>query len=84
MVRAVLENGKIRPLTSLPEDWSEGQKLLIEVEARESSEEITAWSREIEKAARAIPDEDHARFLEALDEQKRASKEQVRRHMGLA
>ncbi len=83
MVRAVLENGKIRPLTSLPADWSEGQKLLIEVEAREGPEEIAAWAREIEEAARAIPDDDHARFLEALGEQKRASKEQVRRQMGL-
>ncbi len=84
MVRAVLENGKIRPLTSLPSDWSEGQRLLIEVEARENPEDIAVWAREIEEAARAIPDEDHARFLEALDQQKRDSKEQVRRQMGLS
>ncbi len=84
MVRAVLEKGKIRPLTPLPADWNEGQKLLVNVAAGDSVEDISAWAREIEVAARAIPDEDHARFLEALDEQRRASKEQVRRQMGLS
>ncbi len=83
MVKAVLENGKIRPLTPLPADWSDGQKLLIDIEIGESSEEISAWAREIEEAARAIPDEDHAKFLEALATQRSASKEQVRRQMGL-
>ncbi len=82
MVRAVLEKGRIRPLSPLPDDWSEGQKLLIQVEA-ESPEEIAAWAQEIEAAARAIPDEDHIRFLEALDEQKRFSKELVRKQMRL-
>ncbi len=83
MVRAVLEKGRIRPLTPLPADWSEGQELRVDVAAGDSIEEISAWAQEIDEAARAIPDEDHARFLEALEEQRRASKEQVRRQMGL-
>jgi hypothetical protein len=45
--------------------------------------ENAAWAQEIEDAARQIPDDDHARFLEALAEQKRISKESVRRQMGL-
>ncbi len=73
----------IRPLTPLPADWNEGQELLVDIAARDSVDGISAWAQEIEEAARAIPDEDHARFLEALDEQRRASKEQVRRQMGL-
>ncbi len=84
MVRAVLQNGEIRPLNPLPRDWQEGQSLLIEVELGDNPEEISAWAEEIEEAAKAIPDEDHARFLEALAEQKQASKEMVRRQMGLA
>ncbi len=83
MVRAVLQNGEIRPLGPLPSEWHEGQKLVIETQAGERPGEITAWAQEIEVAARAIPEEDHQSFLEALDEQRRVSKEQVRRQMGL-
>lgn len=83
MVRAVLQKGEIRPLGPLPSNWHEGQKLLIEAQAEERREDIAAWAQEIEDAARAIPEEDHHSFLEALEEQKRASKEQVRQRMVL-
>ena len=81
MVRAVLEDGVIRPLSPLPQEWREGQSLLIEAEAEESPEDVVTWAREIEEAAQQIPEEDHARFLEALKEQRRVSKEFVRRQM---
>lgn len=84
MVRAVLQNGEIRPLSPLPQDWQDGQSLVIEVELEDSPEDISAWAMEIEEAAKAIPDEDHARFLESLAEQRRSSKEFVRQQMGLA
>ncbi len=84
MVRAVLEAGKIQPKDELPESWLEGQELIIE-EAQPSADprEIEAWSREIEEAAAQIPDEEHQRFLAALKEHKRESKERARREMGL-
>lgn len=85
MVRAVLQDGLIRPLAPLPADWHDGQALVIDIDSMPTStEEISAWAREIEEAAQEIPDEDHARFLESLAEQRRASKELVRRQMGLA
>ena len=84
MVRAVLEDGVIRPLGPLPAEWREGQSLLIEAEAEESPEDVAAWTREIEEAAQRIPEEDHVRFLEALEEQRRLSKEYVRRQMELS
>ncbi len=83
MVRAVLQNGEIRPLGPLPPEWHEGQKLLIETQAAERPEDITAWAQEIEDAARKIPEEDHRSFLEALEEQRRVAKGQVRQHVGL-
>jgi putative addiction module component (TIGR02574 family) len=46
-------------------------------------EEIAASFREIEEAAARIPQEEHERFLAALDEVERESKEQARRQMGL-
>ncbi len=83
MVRAVLQNGEIRPLGPLPTDWHEGQNLVIDTQVADRPEDITTWAQEIEDAARAIPEEDHRSFLEALEEQKRVSKEQVRRQMDL-
>jgi putative addiction module component (TIGR02574 family) len=47
------------------------------------SEEIAASFREIEEAAARIPQEEHERFLAALDEVERESKEQARRQLGL-
>jgi hypothetical protein len=84
VVRAVLKQGKIQPLDDLPEFWSEGQELLIEEgELPVDPEEIATWSREIEEAAARIPAEEHERFLAALEEYEKESKEQARREMGL-
>jgi hypothetical protein len=84
MVRAVLKKGQIQPVDNLPESWSEGQELIIEEgEPPADPQEIAAWSREIEEAAARIPDEEHKKFLAALEEHKRESKEQARREMGL-
>lgn len=77
----------IKPLESLPESWMEGQQLLIETEeeaAQPTAEELRAWSQEIEAAAARIPEEEHRRFLTALEEIERESKEAVRREWGLA
>ena len=85
MVRAVLKAGMIQPTEDLPESWMEGQPLVIDVaEAQIAAEEIRAWSREIAAAAEMIPDEEHERFLAALEGERKESKEQVRRAWGLA
>jgi hypothetical protein len=84
MVRAVLKAGKVQPVDDLPETWLEGQELVIEeAEPPVDAGEIEAWSREIAEAAAQIPDEEHQRFLAALEEHRRESKEQARRDMGL-
>lgn len=84
MVKAILENGAIRPLEPLPVHWSEGQELLIEeLQVAPSPEELAQWARGIEETARKIPQSDHEALAAALDEQRRESKEKVRRQMGL-
>jgi hypothetical protein len=84
VVRAVLKHGKIQPLDDLPQSWSEGQELLIEEgEPPVDPEEIAAWSREIEEAAARIPEEEHERFLAALEEVEKESKEKARREIGI-
>jgi len=55
--------------------WTEGQELILEEgEPPFDPEEIVAWSREIEEAAAKIPQEEHGRFLAALDALDREAK----------
>jgi hypothetical protein len=84
MVKAILKDGLIQPIEDLPGNWTEGQPLVIDVaEPRVVAEEVKAWSREIAAAADKIPEEEHERFLAALQEVKKDAKDQVRRAWGL-
>ncbi|MFL6259774.1 MAG: hypothetical protein ACJ76Y_08695 [Thermoanaerobaculia bacterium] len=75
MIRAIIRSGAIHPLEDLPESWKEGQELIVEEgEPPFDPEEIIAWSREIEETAAEIPQEEHDRFLAALEALERESK----------
>jgi putative addiction module component (TIGR02574 family) len=67
--------------------WEEMKARLLREAFRDEKpvdpEEIAAWSREMEEAAVRIPQEEHERFLAALDEVEKESKEQARRRMGI-
>jgi hypothetical protein len=83
MIRAVLKNGKIRPLQKLPRNWRDGQELTVESnEPSDDPEDIERWYAERQKS-RGIPAADHRRLQKALAEQDRIAKEQMRREMGL-
>ena len=85
VVRAILKQGKIQPLDTLPDSWEDGQELLIEeMDTTPDPQVLEAWSKEIEQAAERIPEEEHARFWAALEEIERESKEEARREMGLS
>lgn len=83
MVRGILHEGIIRPLSSLPEEWQEGQELLIQ-EAASTSQDWDVWEQEVAALAAEIPLEDHLRVETALAEADREAKEFVRFRMGLA
>ena len=83
MVRAVLHEGVIEPLSSLPEEWAEGQELLIREVDSAAPEDWDAWEREMEALAAKISPEDHERVEAALAEANREAKDFVRRQMGL-
>ncbi len=84
MVRAVLENGVIRPVEPLPPEWREGQELVVETGGRAHSDDADdRWAKEFVEATQAITDEDHDRLMAAIEEHKRESKEWVRRAWGL-
>jgi hypothetical protein len=84
MVRAILEDGLIRPLGTLPAHWTEGQELVIdEMVATPSPEDLESWSREVAALAAEIPPEDFDRLETALEEADREAKAHVRRQMDL-
>ena len=83
-IKAVLRHGVIQPVEPLPPDWADGQELLIE-EPKVScaaEAEINQWARDMDAATAQIPAEEHERFLNALDEIERESKEAVRKQWG--
>ncbi|HEY2293897.1 MAG TPA: addiction module protein [Thermoanaerobaculia bacterium] len=85
LLDAQLREAEANPDTSVT--WEEMKARLLrrafKDEPSVDPEEIAAWSREIEEAAARIPEEEHERFLAALAEVERESKEQARRQLGL-
>ena len=80
MVRAILHDGVILPLSPLPADWSEGQELVIdEALPSVSPKELAAWSLEMDELTASIPEEDFERLEAALAEADKEAKELVRR-----
>jgi len=80
-IKAVLRHGVIQPVEPLPTDWAEGQELVVEEPgaSRAADAEISQWAQEMDVATAQIPAEEHDRFLNALEEIERDSKEAVRR-----
>ena len=83
-IRAILRHGIIQPVEPLPPDWAEGQELVVEEPQPDGAQaEIGQWAQELEAAAAQIPPEEHDRFLKALEEVEKESKEAVRKQWGL-
>jgi hypothetical protein len=83
-IKAVLRQGVIQPVEPLPPGWGEGQELVVEEPAASRADaEIGQWAQEMDAATAQIPAEEHERFLKALDEIERESKEAVRKQWGL-
>ena len=83
-IKAVLCHGVIQPVEPLPPDWADGQELVVEEpKADRADAEIDQWAQEMDAATAQIPAEEHDRFLGALDEIERESKDAVRKQSGL-
>jgi hypothetical protein len=83
-VKAVLRNGQIQPIEPLPANWIDGQELVVEDPGLPSASELESWAREMDIETAKIPIEEHDRFLRALEEAERESKDAVRREWGLS
>ena len=84
MIRAVYHNGSIQPLDTIPGEWREGDKLVVEhMESSPTVEELDEWAADVEAAAAKIPDEDHDRAMAAIAKHREEAKQQARRELGL-
>ncbi|HZK83064.1 MAG TPA: antitoxin family protein [Humisphaera sp.] len=66
------------PRLAHPEDAGD-----FEMKADRADAEISQWAQEMDASTAQIPAEEHDRFLKALDEIERESKEAVRKQWGL-
>jgi hypothetical protein len=87
MVRAILSDGKIKPLDPLPPEWADGTELQV-TEACEDATVDSAdeheWYREMQALTAELNDPREWEQLEAeLREADRAAKAKVREQMGL-
>ncbi len=87
IIRAIVKNGMLQPLQPLPPEWEEGKTVEIHDwwTVPDNPEELEKQWDELEAiiAQTPVDPEDEKRIQEMLMEQKRISKEQVRRQMGL-
>jgi hypothetical protein len=84
MIRAIIQNGEIRPTEPLPADWRDGREVIVEEAERALSDDLDEWYRELQLLgpAQYEPGEwEHMRLL--LSEADVQAKAHVRREMGL-
>ena len=83
MIKAILKDGVVHPLDPLPQNWSDGQELIIEaIPPPGSSEAISDWMAQVEQAMARIPQSDHERLLSAVTEHRKEQKELMRLRQG--
>lgn len=83
MLKAVVNQGEIRPLEPLPVDWQEGQQLRVE-KADDVETSLEQIDRDFAVLATFCESSEPAaeeQLERALHEARLQSKEQVRRHM---
>ena len=53
MIRAVVENGLIRPLDPMPDGWVDGHRVVVEDSDFTPVDEIDGWYRELQEMGSA-------------------------------
>lgn len=81
MVRAIYKDGAIWPVEPLPEDWREGQELIVDAEENRvpaDPDAIAQWNRDVDDAAAEIPTAEFERLFEAIEAHRREAKQLYR------
>jgi hypothetical protein len=83
MIRAVVQNGLIRPLDPLPAAWVEGHPVIVEDTDAPPVEDLDAWYRELQALGPAVYEPGEWERVQAiLIEADEHAKALVRREMG--
>jgi hypothetical protein len=84
MIRAIVQNGQVRPLEPLPAEWNEGRHVIVEDADLTSVEELEDWYRELQRMGPAEYEPGEWQHVqEVLNEADQQAKALVRREMGL-
>jgi hypothetical protein len=84
MIRAVVQNGLIRPVDPIPPTWVEGHEVIVEDADFTSIEDLEAWYLELQKLGPAKYEPGESQRVQAiLNEADEQAKAAVRREMGL-
>ena len=84
MIRAIVQNGEIRPLEPLPAEWNEGHEVIVEDAESTAIEALEAWYRELQRLGPAEYEPGEWKHMqELLNEADHQAKALVRREMGL-
>jgi hypothetical protein len=82
MIRAIVQNGLIRPLDPLPVEWAEGRMVVIEDSDSGISDDLDEWYRELNRLGPAQYEPGEREQIRALlAEADVRAKELVRREM---
>jgi hypothetical protein len=82
MIRAIVQEGVIRPLDPLPLDWAEGRMVIVEDAETAIAEDLEAWYEELSRLGPAQYDPGEREQIRAiLAEADAHAKELVRRDM---
>ncbi len=49
MIRAIIEEGQIRPLEPLPAEWIEGSQVIVDDAGPPPSDDLEQWYRELQE-----------------------------------
>jgi hypothetical protein len=82
MIRAVVQNGLIRPLDPMPVEWIEGRVVLVEDAESDTTDDLATWYEELQLLGPAQYDPGEREQIRAtLAEADAQAKELVRREM---
>lgn len=85
MIRAIVQNGLIRPLDPIPPDWVEGHEVVVDVSDLASTLDVDAWYAELQKLGPAMYEPGEREQVQAiLREADETAKDLVRSEMGLS
>jgi hypothetical protein len=79
MIKAVWKHGTIHPLDPVPDEWADGQQLVIDtLDAADEEQADESWADAVCREMAAFSDEDHEKLMAAIATHRAEQKELMR------